>query len=161
MIAYNFGAGAAGSPVPDWERLGRGVFSGRRARRYRPGGKVHQSHFREADGITTLSADRLSIAPVDIVVENGERVAAGRPESSGFYGWASIDVEHAATGGCRAIVSPLLDGSNPYHADIVLPMSAAAVPGEQDSLALRLAARAVWVEKPVDEPGNGGGAMDA
>ena len=107
------------------------------------------SVFREADGVRTLSVDRLSVAPEEAAVENGERVAATRGEGRSFYGWAAIDAEHAALEECRAIVSPTLavNGSNPYHADIVLPMSAVVVPGEQDKFALRLAARSRWLAR--------------
>ena len=149
MIAYNFGAGAAGSPVPDWELLGRGVFSSRQAKMCRSNDGMPALVFHEADGVRTLSVDRLSVAPEEAAIENGERVAAARGEGRSFYGWALINAEPAASEECRAIVSPTweVDGSNPYHADIVLPMSAVAVPGEQDKFALRLAARSRWVAR--------------
>ncbi len=63
MIAYNFGAGAAGCPVPDWELLGRGIFSSRQAKWCRSNDGVPALVFREADGVRTLSVDRLSVAP--------------------------------------------------------------------------------------------------
>lgn len=50
----------------------------------------------------------------------GDGVAAGRGDGRRFYGWAVIAAARARENGRKVEADPLL--SNPYHANIVLPV---------------------------------------
>ena len=129
--------------VAPGEELGRGVFSTRQVRR----GRVDFRAFLERPGVMTLSVDRLTHAPPDFAVAKADAAARERP-SGAFYGWAVIIADQAAANGRSVQASPPLDGSNPYHADIILPESAFADRDEQRKHAQMLAAVAQWRTRP-------------
>ena len=137
--------------ITDTEELGRGIFSGQQARLSRQHG-IPASVFRERDGHRGISVDRLSVAPIDQAVKNGEAIANARGPNRTFYGWAVISATDVRKIGCDVEAAPLADGSNPYHANIILPESVVADSGEQDQYAQRLAIKASWKERPSHFP---------
>ena len=139
-------ADAVSSTIKDTEELGRGVFSSQQARLSRQHG-VPVSVFRERDGHREISVDRLSVAPIDEAVKNGEAIARARGPNRTFYGWAVIPAIDVRNTGCDVEAAPLADGSNPYHANIILPKTAVVDSGEQDQYAQRLAIKASWKER--------------
>ena len=132
----------AGEIAPE-EDLGRGVFSSRNRDRARRGKTPHHV-FLEREGRVEISVDRLSCAPEIEMVEIADRVAANR--NATFYGWGVVVEERARANGRRAIATPQPD--NPYHADIVLPDSAAEDREEQKRHAQELADASTWRERP-------------
>ena len=119
---------ASGLPrVPDSiqsdELLGREVFTRRHKNRAENCGKIHLDVFLDVR-VTELSVDRLQYAPDSEAVEIGDRNAANRGSGRTFYGWAVLTVVSASQDQRRVRPSPLPDGTNPYHADIVLPEDA-------------------------------------
>ncbi len=140
-------ADAAGSAIADTEELGRGVFSSQQARLSRQHG-VPASVSRERDGHREISVDRLSLAPIDQAVKNGEAIARARGPNRTFYGWAVIPAVDVRNAGCDVEAAPLADGANPYHANIILPDAAVTDSSAQDQYAQRLAIKASWKERP-------------
>lgn len=133
---------APGCVAPD-EELGRGVFSTRQFRRER----VDFRAFLEKPGVTALSVDRLTHSPTDFAVAKADAAARERPGGA-FYGWAVIIANQAAANGRSVPASPLPDGANPYHADIILPESAIADRDEQKKHAQMLADASQWRARP-------------
>ena len=125
------------------ENLGRGVFSSRnrdRARRAR----VPHHVFLEREGRTTISVDRLDLAPLAEAAATALRVAHDRGAT--FYGWAVVTARKAGADGRHVRASAQPD--NPYHADIVLPDLAAEDREEQKRHAQELADVSSWREHP-------------
>ena len=127
---------AAPNQIADDEELGRSLFSRRHG--YRA--------FMERPGVRMLSVDRLTYAPPDFAIANADRTARMRNRT--FYGWLVITVGRAVAEGFRIQASPLPDGSNPYHADIILPESAVSNRDERLRLAQLLADAAQWRPRP-------------
>lgn len=124
------------------ENLGRGVFSSkyrRRARRTR----VPYHVFLEREGKTTISVDRLDLAPPAEAAATAVRVANDR--GAKFYGWAVVTAQQAGASGRHVRASAQPD--NPYHADIVLPDLAADDREEQQRHAQELADGSSWRER--------------
>lgn len=137
--------------ISEEENLGRVVLSGKQAKYARKNNRNQINVFLEKEGQKLISVDRLDVAPSeDVLVANGEKVAAARTLPSGiqrtFYGWAVIEAGKAATGGRDVISSP--QPENPYHADILLPDSAVKDREEQKAHAQELADNSVWRECP-------------
>lgn len=132
---------AAPDQIAAAEDLGRSLFSNRHSR----GGRVLPPAFLEKPGNPELSVDRLTHAPPDVVVAIADRAGAMRGRT--FYGWAVIAAGKASEG--RTVqASPLPDGSNPYHADIILPPTAITDLVEQKRHARELADAAEWRPRP-------------
>lgn len=123
------------------EELGRGVFSSRTARRAHR--RIPHHIFLERVGETSISVDRLSVAPMDEAVEIADGI--GEMRNRQFYGWAVVTNEDAARNGRRVAASPI--GDNPYHADILLPGIAAEDREEQKRHAQELADVARWHDR--------------
>lgn len=104
-------------PVRNADKLGRGVFSSRHAKRARNGTIVPEV-FTERKDAESLSVDRLDHASDEEMAEIGDRIAEGREGNRSFYGWAVVSVEAASKDGRKVQASPRL--YNPYHADIYL-----------------------------------------
>ena len=131
------------------ETLGRGVFSSKQARQANRG--TMPGHvFLERCGEVTISVDRLDFAEPEQMATLGDKVATGRSVGSvdrTFYGWAVIAAEDAEGNGRRVVATP--QPGNPYHADIILPDSAAEDRDEQTWHAQELADASRWRERPV------------
>ena len=131
------------------ETLGRGVFSSKQARQANRG--TMPGHvFLERCGEVTISVDRLDFAEPEQMATLGDEVATGRSVGSvdrTFYGWAVIAAEDAEGNGRRVVATP--QPGNPYHADIILPDSAAEDRDEQTWHAQELADASRWRERPV------------
>ena len=133
-------------PVPDivaeWEELGRGIYSAKVARRARKN-RVPYNVFLPPAGETSISVDRLSIAPPDEAIGIARGRAANREGE--FRGWATVTAEAVREEGRTVVASPIGD-ENPYHADIVLPASVASAREKQKHHALALARCSGWRE---------------
>lgn len=127
---------AAPDQIAAAEELGRSLFSRRRG--YRA--------FLENSDARMLSVDRLTYAPPDFAVANADKMALMRNRT--FYGWLVITAGRSIADGFRIQASPLPDGSNPYHADIILPESAVANRDERVRCAQMLADAAQWHPRP-------------
>lgn len=134
-------------PAPDCaapnEELGRRVFASRQIR----GERVDFRAFLEKPGMITLSVDRLSHSPPDFAVVKADAAATERP-SGAFRGWGVIIADKASANERSVQASPLPDGTNPYHADLILPESTAANREEQKSHAQMLADLSQWRARP-------------
>ena len=128
------------------EELGRGVFSSKNAKRAKRS-RVPAHVFLEKLGKTKISADRLSVAPLEEVVKVAERVAVWR--GANFYGWAIVTAKRIRKNRREVIATPLPD--NPYHADILLPEGAAEDREEQQRHAQELADASRWQDRPPPE----------
>ena len=124
------------------EELGRGVFSSRNAKRAKRS-RVPAYVFLEKLGEPKISVDRLSVAPLEEVVEIAERVAGARDAS--FYGWAIVAAKRIRENSREVVATPLPD--NPYHADILLPEGAAEDREEQQRHAQELADASRWQDR--------------
>jgi len=127
------------------------VVSRKQAKYARRNNRNQINVFLEKEGQKLISVDRLDVAPsVDVLVANGEKVAAARTLSSGtrrtFYGWAVIEAGKATASGREVVSSPQRD--NPYHADILLPDSAVNDREEQKAHAQDLADNSTWRQSP-------------
>lgn len=136
MTPSNAHLPAAPDQIAAAEELGRSLFSRRRG--YRA--------FMERPGVRMLSVDRLTYAPPDFAVANADRTARMRNRT--FYGWLVITAGRAVAEGFHIQASPLPDGSNPYHADIILPESAVDNRDERLRRAQLLADAAQWRPRP-------------
>ena len=137
--------------ISEKENLGRIVVSQGQTRYTHRHGRSRINAFLEKEGQKTISVDRLEVAPSeDVLVANGEKVAATRARPDGsrrtFYGWAVVKAENAGGRGKDVMSSPQPD--NPYHADIVLPDPAVKDREEQKRRAQELADNSVWREHP-------------
>ena len=124
------------------EELGRSVFS----RKHFRGERVLPPAFLERPGNPEISVDRLTHAPPGAAVVIANR--AGRMRGRTFYGWAVIVAAKASGDGRTVQASPLPDGTNPYHADIILPADAIADPDGQKQHARELADTSQWRPRP-------------
>ena len=136
-------------PVGEWEELGRGVFSRSHRRRAANTGMIPYQAFLERAGERTISVDRLSRAPLEKAAANARWVAKQRTPVRNFYGWAVVSVENVQKLGLDVTDSPYPE--NPYHADIVLPSSAAENREEQEHYAWDLARVASWRPAPTEQ----------
>lgn len=137
--------------IPDEENLGRIVVSKGQAKYARNNNRNQINAFLEKEGEKAISVDRIDIAPSqDVLVANGEKVAAARKRPDGskrtFYGWAVIIAEKARDNMRKVVSSPQKD--NPYHADIILPDLAVRDREEQKGHAQELADNSTWRERP-------------
>lgn len=121
------------------EKLGREVFSSRRAKRANRG-TISADIFRVPAGVTQISVDRLDRAPSAAAVAIAEKNAAARKQK--FFGWVVISERKATTSERRVKASPKPD--NPYHADIVLPDIVKEDPDERTRHAQELADSSSW-----------------
>lgn len=124
------------------ETLGRGVFSSSAARRAPR--RITLNVFLERPAVVELSVDRLDVAPPHEAIAIAEQV--GNRRSKPFFGWAIVETRQARTNGRRVVSSPL-SGENPYHADILLPATAAEDREEQKQHAQELADAATWLDR--------------
>ena len=130
------------------ETLGRGIFSSTQARQANRG--TMPGHvFLERCGEVTISVDRLDFAKPEDMATLGDEVAVGRSVGSvrTFYGWAVIAAEDAGSNGRRVVATP--QPGNLYHADIILPDSAAEDRDEQTWHAQELADASRWRKRPI------------
>ena len=127
--------------APD-EELGRSVFSSRHARRQR----ISYLVFLESPGNKEISVDRLTYTSTSAAVVIADQIATTRGRN--FYGWAVVVANRASANGRSVQSSPLPDGTNPYHADIVLPDLAVANRERQKSHARELADYSHWRARP-------------
>lgn len=137
--------------------LGRRVYSESVAKKVAQGlkGRLYRE-FLIKRGQTAISVDRLSIAPLAEVAALAQEASASRDGS--FHGWALIAGEDACGSGRRVRASPV--EGNPYHAEIVLPDSAATDRGEQVRHAQQLAdATSGWRDAPPRADGEGTDAV--
>ena len=125
------------------ENLGRGAFPSGHAKSARRG-QVPARIFLERKGAIEISVDRLDHAPPAEAAAVADGNAAARNRT--FYAWAVVSAQKAAANGRRVKASPKLD--NLYHADIVLPTSAAEDREEQIGHAQELADNSSWREHP-------------
>jgi len=125
------------------EDLGRGVFSGKQAKRAQRA-RVSFHVFLEQEGNTEISVDRLTLAPEDQATAIAGKVASARIRA--FYGWAVVTAAEAGDDGRRVKATPTPD--NPYHADIILPDITAQDREEQKRHAQELADTSRWRERP-------------
>lgn len=119
------------------ETLGRRVLSSKEWKRAQRTSRFTYRVFLESQGKTDISVDRLSLAPSRPVTEIACEVATGRGRT--FYGWAGVTAGGAMANGRSVRASPLPDGANPWHADIVLPESVVEQRDEQKRHAQELA----------------------
>ena len=133
--------------VDSAEELGRSVSSSKNAVRARRS-RLPYHEFLPRRGVAEISVDRLSVAtPVQSTAIADRRDAArGRT----FYGWAVVTSETACMNGRSVVVSPMPD-INPYHADIVLPASAAEDRNEQIRHAQQLRDASSWRERSLTQ----------
>ena len=150
MTTVDLNPGDGLGPVSEWEELGRGVFSRSHRRRAANTGMIPYQVFLERVGERTISVDRVSRATPEDAAANARRVAEQRVPARNFYGWAIVSVEDVRGLGLNVVDSPYPE--NPYHADIILPSSAAESRDEQEHYAWDLARVANWRAAPI-EPG--------
>lgn len=131
-------------PLDAREKIGRRIYNDRDFRRLQKGQPVPRL-FKEKDGVSELSVDRLSHDSIRAVAEVASKGSASR--GGIFWGWAALSVSEAQNSGRIVLETPFLD--NPYHADIVIPLRG----GDDDrdiqfAHANQLAANAVLVVSP-------------
>ena len=141
-------------PIPSLEKselIGRGVYSGRLAKKARRNEQIHNAFLERLD-VDKISVDRIDRAPLTVFVELGNEIARNRSNGNRkFYGWAVLTVRDAETNNRMVESSPL--ASNPYHADICLlnlpdePKSRRIV---QIQHAVDLAVRAKWKDVQIE-----------
>ena len=105
--------------------------------------------FLEKDLQQRISTDRVDVAPPEVITVIADKSAANR--SGPFLGWAVVSLEAACADGRQVCASPQHD--NPYHADIVLPVSATLDSEEQEDHAQQLAMASRWRERPASSDG--------
>ena len=127
------------------ENLGRGVFSGRDAKKACRN-SFPVSIFLEKEGVIEISVDRLDLAPHSVIAEIGDKIAKERDENRKFYGWAVVKAENACDKGRKVLPTPT--PKNPYHADIILPEEAKQDREIQKQHALSLAENSKWLKRP-------------
>lgn len=98
-------------------------------------------------GTRETSVERLTKAPPDVALRNGEDDARSRSCREGkkrtFYGWLVLAVRYVHENNCKVLSSPT--ATNPYHAHIEFPSD------ERESIlehAIGLARRCTWRGKP-------------
>ena len=122
------------------EELGRSVFSHRHANRALRSSVPHHV-FLTKPGDTRISVDRLSVTPPDQAIALALAAATDRGRT--FYGWATVNADAVRSNGRNVMATPVPD-KNPYHADIILPESAASDREEQTRHAQELADASRW-----------------
>lgn len=132
----------APATLANQEQLGRRVYSEKSARRARRGVLPYRE-FLEKLGETSLSVDRLTHAPADMITAIADRAAASR--QGAFHGWATLTVEEADQSGRKSMASPL--PHNAYHAHISLPVLDGEDREEQIRHAKELADVSRWRER--------------
>lgn len=129
--------------VSDSERLGRGIFDSRKAKKA-ASGTVVPGIFRERDGVREISVDRLSFGNHQALADLHSSERSGQ----GFHGWAELLKSEAATEGRTVVASPIIP-ANMFHAEIVLPGDLKGdFDDDQNAHALALAMKATWLAKP-------------
>lgn len=124
--------------VEPTEILGRAVFDSSKAADAIKG-KIHPKVFRERAGIKELSTDRLNFADKETLIDLHDTQRAPRQ----LQGWATITCAHASE--MRRVVEANEVPGNPWHADIILPLSDDPDPiEEQKAHSLNLANLAKW-----------------
>lgn len=142
-------------PLGPKDILGRSIFSKTRAKRAAKRGVDHHA-FLEAEGVTTISVDRLDHASDETMAAISDDVALERSERSGrrqsFYGWATVTVQEASER--RRLVHYTPKRGNIYHADIDLntPVSPEFRDAQKEH-ANELAAKSKWRPRPEDKSG--------
>ncbi|HIF09727.1 MAG TPA: hypothetical protein EYQ81_07685 [Sneathiellales bacterium] len=133
-------------PLNTKDVLGRGIFSGRRAKRA-ANNNISHDLFLEAEGAFSLSVDRLDHESNETMAEIGDRTASLRNKK--FFGWATVTVTQASEGDRSVQETPKLD--NIFHADIFLNIPAGSERRDQEKQqANELAAVAKWRQRPTD-----------
>ena len=133
--------------APD-ECLGRGVFSSRDRDRSRRGTVPHHV-FLGKRGNVEISVDRVDLVSSTEAARIADGVATAR--NATFHGWAVITAKQACASERQTVATPRRD--NPYHADIVLPDSAAEDRERQKRHAHELADASKWRERPdINQP---------
>lgn len=85
------------------EELGREIFSSNQAKRAARN-TIPKNVFLEREGVAKLSVDRLSVAPIEEVIINADKVAAKRNRT--FYGWAALIALDACLNERKVLASP-------------------------------------------------------
>lgn len=98
------------------EFLGRAIFSSKK--------KINLHVFLEKPGQSSLSMDRFGFCSIkdltDIQDKNAEQRSKNESQKRSFYGWAKIQARKIRAEDRQLKFTPI-EGSNPYHADIILP----------------------------------------
>lgn len=128
------------------ERLGRTVFSGRRARRARTKGIIDMDVFLEREEAGSISVDRMDHAPSSELAELSRERGQGRIPPRSFCGWAVLTVEDARRNG--RTVEPTPRPENRFHADVFLNITQEERRRFQIQHANELAAHSKWLEAP-------------
>ena len=126
--------------IDQQELIGRRISSRNEARRARRN-RIAKNVFDPGEGISVISVDRISVAPINEITEIANKHDTGRGRT--FYGWAAVSVEAASANKRRVVASPI-PNVNPYHADIKLPASAAADEYQRAQHLLELADASSW-----------------
>lgn len=132
-------------PLQSSDRLGRGVYSRNRAKRWAKGKKDHQT-FLESANEDNISVDRLGHIADEKMAEIQQIVARLR-SASGFYGWAVVSVDKATRSGRTVRPEPIyrLEFTNEYHAVIELNLPVGQERRDQQKQhATELMAAAAW-----------------
>ena len=127
-------------PVNDKELVGR-IVSSRTEAKFCRSGDVPASVFSQP-GNFEISVDRVDRMTPGEAIRHGELIASLRGTNRLFRGWALLrrpDMSHAGCG-CRA--SPGFD--NFWHADILMPQTAAGDNSLHGVFAAALARRSSW-----------------
>ena len=136
-------------PLPDLresETLGRSVFSNRNAKRAR-NGRVVPHVFLENVEADSISVDRLDHAEPSVLAALSTETGQSRTPPQDFYGWATVEVDQAASNGRSVRATPHED--NIYHADIFLNLPHGDDRRDiQKQHANELAALSKWLEAP-------------
>lgn len=136
--------------VGDDEELGHGIFSSTEKKKAARG-IILYTVFTEKS-LTEISADRLDYAPEPKAVKLGDqRAAAMKPKGKkSFYGWAVLRASKASEDD-RSVVDSR-EESNPYHANILLPIPDDACENDREAIrmfhARQLAERSDWRSRP-------------
>jgi hypothetical protein len=128
--------------ISDTEQLGRAVFDTDKAKRAARDGQIAPRVFQEKLGVRELSVDRLSFG-------HHSEIAAFQDEARGraCRGWAVVTAEIARRHDRDVQPQPL--PKNPYHGNIILPLSPEDEALEaQKEHALELTVAAIWMERP-------------
>ena len=101
-----------------------------------------------------ISVDRFDHLTMDKAVELGKSRSEMRTSGS-FLGWAILFAGRARqVDGVEVLSSPLCDGTNPAHADILLPELATTDKGAQRECLQDLAEGACWLARPATAAGS-------
>ena len=126
------------------EKLGRTVFSRRRAKRARMKGIIDMDIFLEREEADSISVDRMDHAPPIELAELAKQRGQDRTPPRNFYGWAVLTVGDARRNG--RTVEPTPRPGNFYHADVFLNITQEERRRVQIQHANELAAHSEWLE---------------